>query len=318
VLNGGDLVSASELVELENGELAERIDRVCVIARATPLDKLRVINGLQQCGHVVAMTGDGVNDAPALRLADVGVAMGRHGTEVARQTADVVLADDNFSTLVDALVEGRTFWGNIRRSLGLLLGGNLGELAFVAGATVLGRASPLTVRQILATNLITDALPALAIATQPPIDGRLSALRREGNASLDRPLRQEVMRRAIATAVPSIGAYLAALGTGSLPQARTVAFCSIVATQLAQTLRVGGNGGAQLPNGAVIGAVAASAGAMVTLLLVPPLRTFFDLAMPPAVGWAFIGGSAALAPTLNTAVRRWQERGPSGNIAWAT
>jgi cation-transporting ATPase I len=131
----GELLTGEEIAELDNGELDERLEHATVVSRITPLDKLRIVESLQRRGHTVAMTGDGVNDAPALRLADVGVAMGRGGTEVARQASDVVLADDDFSTLVETLVEGRSFWRNIRRALGLLLGGNLGELGLMVGAS---------------------------------------------------------------------------------------------------------------------------------------------------------------------------------------
>ncbi|MBW3656593.1 MAG: HAD-IC family P-type ATPase, partial [Gemmatimonadetes bacterium] len=202
------VLTGAEIAGLPDSELDARLERATVIARATPLDKLRIVESLQRRGHIVAMTGDGVNDAPALRLANVGVAMGRGGTEVARQTADVVLTDDNFSTLVEALVEGRSFWRNIRRALGLLLGGNLGELGLEAGAAVLGLASPLTTRQILTVNLITDVLPALAVALQQPAHRELAALSREGAGALEAPLRREVLRRGTATALPSLGAYL--------------------------------------------------------------------------------------------------------------
>ena len=171
----GDLLTGDELAELDDEVLDQRLERATVIARATPLDKLRIIRGLRRRGHTVAMTGDGVNDAPALRLADVGVAMGRGGTEVARQAADVVLADDDFATLVEALVEGRGFWRNMRRALGLLLGGNAGELGLIVGTSVLGFTSPLNTRQILVVNLITDALPALSVALQQPEHRNLAA-----------------------------------------------------------------------------------------------------------------------------------------------
>ena len=140
---GDQVLTGAEIAELDDAMLDRSLERAVVVARITPLDKLRIVESLQRRGHTVAMTGDGVNDAPALRLADVGVAMGKGGTDVARQAADVVLADDDFSTLVEALVEGRAFWQNIRRALGLLLGGNLGELGLIAGAGVLGRDAPL-------------------------------------------------------------------------------------------------------------------------------------------------------------------------------
>jgi magnesium-transporting ATPase (P-type) len=293
--NGGEVLTATEIAELQNGELDAHLERAVVIARATPLDKLRIIESLQRSGHTIAMTGDGVNDAPALRLADVGVAMGRGGTEVARQAADVVLADDNFSTLVEALVEGRGFWRNIRRALALLLGGNLGELGLVAGASALGLASPLLTRQILAVNLVTDVLPSLAVALQPPEDRNLAGLAREGTAALDAPLRRDVRRRGTGTALPALAAYIAALRSSGLAEARSVAFASIVTTQLAQTLDVGRAEGTLTRS--VFGAVAGSAAVLVATLTLPPLQGFLALATPGPFGWALIG-AASLAAIL--------------------
>jgi len=264
-----------------------------VIARATPLDKLRIIESFQQHGHTVAMTGDGVNDAPALRLADVGVAMGRGGTEVARQAAAVVLADDDFATLVEALVEGRGFWRNMRRALGLLLGGNLGELGLVVGAALLGLASPLTTRQILAVNLITDALPALSVALQRPENRHLASLAREGTSALDKPLRQDVIRRGAATTVPALAAFAITLAVSGLPQARTVAFASIVATQLAQTLKAGWVEGGLTPQ--VFGAVAASSGFLIAAITVPTLRSLLTLTIPTPLSLGLIGAGAVIA-----------------------
>ena len=294
LLEGGrDVLTGADLAELDNGALDRRLQNAAVIARATPLDKLRIIESFQRHGHTVAMTGDGVNDAPALRLADVGVAMGRGGTEVARQAADVVLADDDFATLVEALVEGRGFWRNMRRALGLLLGGNLGELGLVVGASVLGLASPLTTRQILAVNLITDALPALSVALQRPEHRHLASLAREGASALDKPLRQDVLRRGAATTVPALAAFALTLATGGLPQARTVAFASIVATQLAQTLKAGWVEGGLTPP--VFGAVGASAGFLIAAITIPPLRTLLALTLPTPLSWTLIGAGAVIA-----------------------
>jgi cation-transporting ATPase I len=292
----GDILTGADIAELDNGELDRRLERTAVIARVTPLDKLRIVESLQRQGHIVAMTGDGVNDAPALRLADVGVAMGRSGTEVARQAADMVLVDDDFSTLVEALVEGRSFWRNIRRALGLLLGGNLGELGLEVGASVLGLASPLTSRQILAVNLVTDVLPALAVALQQPEHHDLSALAREGASALDAPLRNDILRRGAATAAPSLTNYLLALRSVSQPEARTVAFASIVFTQLAQTLDAGrAEGGLSR---SVLGAVAGSTGLLIAALTVHPLRNFLGLATPTPLGAVLVAAGALVAVLL--------------------
>jgi calcium-translocating P-type ATPase len=296
------VLTGAELAELQNGDLDRRLEQATVIARATPLDKVRIIEGLQRLGHVVSMTGDGVNDGPALRLADVGVAMGRGGTEVARQAADVVLADDDFSTLVEGLVEGREFWRNIRRSLGLLLGGNLGELGLAVGTSVLGLALPLNVRQILVVNLLTDALPALSVVLQQPAHRDLSSLAREGLAALDASLRRDVLRRGVSTAAPALAAYLLARGSSAGPRANAVAFGSIVTNQLAQTLDAGWAEGSL--DRSVLGAVACSAGLLAAMMTVPPLRGLLGLALPTPLGWGLLGAGAFSAVAVNRLLLR--------------
>jgi cation-transporting P-type ATPase I len=288
-IDHGRIVTGDDIAALDDAELEQALDGASVLARITPLDKLRIVEALRRRGHTVAMTGDGVNDAPALRLADVGVAMGRGGTEVARQAADVVLADDDFATLAEALVEGRGFWRNLRGALGLLLGGNLGELGLVVGAIALGRGTSLNPRQILAVNLVTDVLPAMALAVQPPEQRDLSQLAREGERGLDAPLRREILRRGAATAGPSLAAYLVS-GRARAP-AQTVAYSSVVATQLAQTLDAGRHGArASRP---VALAALASSGVLAASVTVPAIRAFLGLAPLTPAGLALVLAAAA-------------------------
>jgi cation-transporting ATPase I len=289
--DGDAVLTGADIARLGDDELSARLDRASVVARITPLDKVRIVDALQGAGHAVAMTGDGVNDAPALRLADVGVAMGRTGTEVARESSDVVLTDDDFSTLVEVLVEGRGFWANMRRSLAVLLGGNLGELGLMVGAIVAGLASPLTARQVLTVNLVTDVLPAVALAVQEPEHRDLRRHAREGAAGLDAPLRNDIVGRALATAGPSLAAYIAANRLVGPRAAQSVAFGSVVATQLAHTADLGRIEGRL--SGQVVGAIAASAAVTAAALFAPGVHAFLGLAPPGPLGLGLVAAATA-------------------------
>jgi magnesium-transporting ATPase (P-type) len=295
-----DSVNAAELSGLPEAELDLRLERIAVVARATPVDKVRCIESLRRRGHTVAMTGDGVNDAPAVRLADVGVAMGQSGTEAARQAADVVLADDDFEHLAEALLEGRSFWGNMRHALGLLVGGNAGEMALYVGVTVAGFGAPLSPTQILLVSLITDALPSLAIAMRPPRRKQLSQLAREGLSSLDESLPRDTMRRGLATGLPALGAYLVTRAIAGPVEAGAVTFVTVICTQLAQTLDVGAEQGMLSPS--VLAAVGGSAATLGVAVGVPPVANVLGVVAPTAQGWATVGVSSVAAVALSRSI----------------
>ena len=169
--DNAEAITGSELDTLSDTQLSKAIDHYRIFARVTPTHKVRIVKAFQEQGHVVAMTGDGVNDAPALKNADIGCAMGKGGTDVAKNAADMILMDDNFSTIVEAVREGRGIYDNIQKAVHFLLSSNIGELMTIFTAILFGLSIPLLPVQLLWINLITDSLPAISLGMEPPEKG---------------------------------------------------------------------------------------------------------------------------------------------------
>ncbi|MBI2382628.1 MAG: cation-transporting P-type ATPase, partial [Gammaproteobacteria bacterium] len=220
---------AQELGILKPGEAPEDV----VHARATPEDKLQIVRRWKARGAVVAMTGDGVNDAPALREAHIGIAMGRSGTEVTREASDMVLADDNFASIVAAVEEGRGIFDNIRKTLVYLLAGNAGELAVMFAAALIGLPLPLLPLHLLWINLVTDGLPALALVTDPVSRNALRRPPRDPREPiLGPPQWATVVAIGLVEAAVALGVFAWALATRDVDQARNLAFTTLVFSEL--------------------------------------------------------------------------------------
>lgn len=231
------VMTGAELQVMNEEELAGRVGEIDVFARVVPAHKVRIVRALARIGRTAAMVGDGANDAPAIRLASVGVAMGRDASAAAKMAADIVILDCRIETLVDAIGEGRAMWDSVRDAVAILVGGNLGEIGFTLGAGLLSGRPPLTPRQLLLVNLFTDVAPATAIALRAPDSHELSALLRAGpEASLGVQLTRDLGARAVTTALGAGLAWSAASLIGDRRGVSTTALLALVGTQLGQTM----------------------------------------------------------------------------------
>lgn len=227
------VVTGEELSRWDDTQLAAEIEAIDVFARVAPADKLRLVTALQAGGHIVAMTGDGVNDAPALKQADIGVAMGIGGTDVAREAAAMTLTDDNFATIVEAVEEGRGIFANIKKYLMFLLSSNIGEIGLMVGATLLALPLPLTAVQVLYVNLATDGLPALALAVDPPERDLMARPPRDPRGSIfTRPVLLLVIVGGVWSGLVNLAVFLWARADGhGITAAMTMTFASLVLIQ---------------------------------------------------------------------------------------
>ena len=233
LIKGGRVVTGAELEDMDEETLSSDVEGIDVFARVSPAHKLRVVTALQNRGHVVAMTGDGVNDAPALKKADIGIAMGITGTDVSKEAAAMTLVDDNFSSIVAAVEEGRGIFGNIKKYLMYLLSSNIGEIGLMAGTALLGMPLPLTAVQILFVNLATDGLPALALSVDPPEPDLMSHKPRNPRKGIfTRPVTTLMLVGGLWSTLVNLGLFAWALNSGrGLPEAMTMAFVSLVLIQ---------------------------------------------------------------------------------------
>jgi Ca2+-transporting ATPase len=321
LLSGGRVISGPELEAMSDADLAREVANIEVFARVSPAHKLRVVNALQQRGEVVAMTGDGVNDAPALKQADIGIAMGITGTEVSREAAAMTLTDDNFASIVAAVEEGRGIFGNIKKYLMYLLSSNIGEIGLMAGAALAGLPLPLTAVQILYVNLATDGLPALALAVDPAESDLMRRPPRDPRHGIfTRPVLLLMLTGGIWSTAVNLGLFAWALQSGrSVQEAMTMTFVSLVLIQFCKAYNFRSDRRSLLDrpfanrwlNLAILWEIAL----LLVIVYLPPLQSPFATFALTATDWAIVVFLAAtVSPVLELA--KWLvRRGVFGALA---
>jgi cation-transporting ATPase I len=295
------VVTGDELAEMDGVGRANLLRDAGVVARVAPEQKLQVIEALRAAGRIVAMVGDGANDAAAIRAADVGVGVAARGSVAARNAADIVLTRDDLSVLVEALDEGRALWRSVSDAVSILIGGNAGEVGFTVLGTLIAGSSPLSARQLLLVNLLTDMFPAMAVAVTPG-DGEVANGATDGNGhrllsaesvratALGRPLLRQIRDRGIVTGLGVATAWqIGRFTPGTARRTSTMALCGLVGAQLVQTVL----GRQRSP--LVVCTTLGSAAALAAIVQTPVVSHFFGCTPLGPVAWSGVGASLVVA-----------------------
>jgi len=317
--SGEQVVDGRELDGLSNAALVEKVQKAAAFSRISPEHKLDVIRALQAAGEIVAMIGDGINDAPALKKADVGVAMGIRGTDVAKEAAAIVLQDDRFETVAAAVEEGRVIYDNIRKFVFYLFSCNLAEVLLLLAAGVAGLPLPLLPLQILWLNIVTDTFPALALAMEP---GDVSVMRRQpmrpGVAILSGAFVSRILFYGVLIATASLGAFVWAL-QHSPDHATTVGFMTLALAQIFHLTTARGVTSSEpstsvRSNPYALGAAGLSIGLQIIAVYVTPVAQVLQTVRPGLSDWLIIIGLAAVPALVGQAIRLVPQKKASGSI----
>ncbi len=299
-------VTGSELDKMSDERLRDEIGDIAVFARVTPAHKLRIVRALKEKGLVCAMTGDGVNDAPAVKEASIGVSMGISGTDVTKQAADMILLDDNFATLVAAVREGRTIYANIRKFVRYLIACNIGEVLTMFGAIIMGLPMALVPSQLLLVNLVTDGLPAAALSVEPAEKGVMSKPpRKENDSFFSGGLMTRIVTRGVLIALSTLACFTLLLTNGcNIMQARTGAMITLVFSQLIHVFECRSEDTSlfemSLKGGGYSAAASiASALCVIACLAVPYLAEIFSLSSPGVFGYVLSVICSAFVPVIS-------------------
>lgn len=308
------VITGEEIEGMSDNELIDKVNKIRVFARVSPNHKLRIVKAFKKNGNIVAMTGDGVNDAPAIKEADIGISMGISGTDVTKEASSMILTDDNFATIVSAVEEGRVIYSNIRKFIRYLLSCNLGEVLTMFLASIFYLPTPLAPIQILFVNLATDGLPAIALGVDPAdSDIMMQTPRKKNESVFSRGLTEKIVVRGALIGVCTLLSFLVALNYGwNIWTARTMALCTLVLSQLIHVFECRSERHSIfeikfLTNPYLAGAVCISIAMMLSIVYVPFFRTIFHTTILTLGQWliiVFFSGTIAFVNSLYLFIKR--------------